>query len=176
MSTYVVFLRSINVAPRFVKMEALRGHLETAGLGDVETYIQSGNVRLTSRARSTEKVTATVEDVLQAALGFEVKAVVRTPADLSAAVASAPASPLRTDARHYLVLLRDAPSAAAAEKLAAWEVEGERLELTGRDVHLWITKPYNEAKASNARVEKLTGVAATTRDWKVVTALAEKWR
>ncbi len=176
MSTYLVFLRSINVAPRFVKMAALRGHLEAAGFGDVETYIQSGNVRLASRSRSTEKVTETLEETLHAALGFEVRAVVRKPAELAGTVENAPASPLGDGARHYLTLLRDKPSAEAAEKLAAWEVEGERLQLIGRDVHLWITKPYNEAKASNARVEKITGVAATTRDWKVVTTLAAKWR
>ncbi len=176
MSTYLVFLRSINVASRFVKMEALRGHLEAAGFGEVETHIQSGNVRLTSGARSTGKVAEAVETALNSALGFDVKAVVRKPAELLATVEGAPASPLEDGARHYLTLLRDLPGAEATEKLDGWDVDGERLQLAGRDVHVWITKPYNEVKASNARIEKLAGVAATTRDWKVISALAAKWR
>lgn len=175
MSTYIAFLRAVNVGGRFVKMEALRGYLLDAGFTDVETHIQSGNVRVGSRARSTAKVETLMEQALEETVGFAVPAMVRTPAQLKALAAAPALSPLGEDARHYLAFLRTEPSAEAAKSLDGWDVEGEALEVVGRDVHMWLTKPTHEAKASNARIEKLAGVAATTRDWKVVSALAQKW-
>lgn len=46
--------------------------------------------------------------------------------------------------------------------------------MTGREVYLWLAHPSHEAKINNARIERL-GAVATTRDWKVVSALGENW-
>ncbi len=175
MATYIAFLRAVNVGGRFVKMEALRGHLVDAGFTEVETHIQSGNVCVVSRARSTAKVETMMETALEEQLGFAVPALVRTPKQLRAIVESAPDNPLGDDARHYLSFLRSEPAAEATKRLNGWDVDGERLQLVGRDLHMWLAKPSHEAKANNARIEKLAGLAATSRDWKVVTALADKW-
>ena len=175
MATYIVFLRAINVGSRYVKMQDLRGHLEDAGFGSVETHIQTGNVRVTSRARSAGAVATAVEKTLRDALGFEVPSIVRTPSELAAVVREAPASPLGEAARHYLFLLKETPSTSAAAELDGWAVDGERMLVAGRDVHLWTTTPFHKVKASNARVEKLASTASTARDWKVVSTLAQKW-
>ena len=55
MPSYVAFLRAVNVGGRFVKMAELRAALEDAGFTDVETHIQSGNVFVRSRRRSTAR-------------------------------------------------------------------------------------------------------------------------
>jgi uncharacterized protein (DUF1697 family) len=175
MSTYIAFLRAVNVGGRSVPMGTLRDCLTSAGFTDVETYIQSGNVRVGSRARSGAKVEEKLEKVMAEALGFDVPAIVRIPRELVATVESAPPSPLGDEARHYLAFLRSEPSAAAAKDLNGWDEDGERLTLVGRDLHLWFTKPSHEAKATNARLEKIAGTAATSRGWKVVSALAAKW-
>lgn len=175
MATYLVFLRAVNVGGRFMKMQDLRRYLEEAGFGEVETHIQSGNVRLSSRSRSAATVGSMVESALGDALGFDVPAIVRTPAELAATVRDAPPNPLGNDARHYLMLRKQSPPALAIAELDGWSVDGERLRVVGRDVHLWLTTPFHKAKASNARIEKITGGASTARDWKVVSALASKW-
>lgn len=175
MATYIAFLRAVNVGGRSVAMAALRGHLGAGGFTDVETYIQSGNVRVGSRARSAAKVEQQLEKVISDAIGLEVPAIVRTPGELVSLVKSAPESPLGPAAHHYVAFLRGKPSAEAAEELNGWHVDGERLTLGGRDLHLWFTKPSHEAKASNARIEKIAGTVATSRGWKVVSALADKW-
>ena len=46
--------------------------------------------------------------------------------------------------------------------------------MNGREVYLWLAHPSHEAKLSNARIER-GAVVATTRDWKVVSALGERW-
>lgn len=175
MAIYIVFLRAVNVAGRTVKMADLRSHLSAAGFTDVETHIQSGNVRLGSRARSGAAVERAVEAALSSLVDFEVATIVRTPGELTALVAESPPSPLGPEARHYVALMRAEPAEAASASLAAWDVPGERITPVGRDLHLWFTKPSHEAKASNARLEKLSGTIATSRDWRVITALAEKW-
>lgn len=96
MVVHIAFLRAVNVAPRWVKMEQLRKLLSDNGFDDVETHIQSGNIRLRTAMRSRAKIVATLERLIE------------------------------------------------------------------------------EAKISNARIEKLVG-PATTRDLKVVRALAAKW-
>jgi uncharacterized protein (DUF1697 family) len=175
MSMYVAFLRAVNVGGRVMKMEALRTHLAGAGFGDVQTHIQSGNVRLTSTARSTARVEKLVEDALRKALGFEVATLVRTPRQLSALMDDCPPSPFGDSARHYVCFLRDEPDSEAAQRLNGWDVDGERLALVGRDLHMWLTKPAHEAQISNAKVEKIAGLPATNRNWTVVSALAQKW-
>jgi uncharacterized protein (DUF1697 family) len=175
MSTYIAFLRAVNVGGRMVKMDTLRVHLANAGFRDVETHIQSGNVRLGSTARSTAKVEQLVEKALADLVDFDVATLVRTPKQLSALVADAPASPLGDEARHYVAFLRSEPKAAAAKQLDGWNVDGERLTVVGRDVHMWLSKSSHEAKINNARIEKIAGMAATNRNWTVVSALAAKW-
>ncbi|NIP60050.1 MAG: DUF1697 domain-containing protein, partial [Gemmatimonadetes bacterium] len=44
MSRHVAFLRGINLGDRRVKMDRLRRHFEAMDLGDVATFIASGNV------------------------------------------------------------------------------------------------------------------------------------
>lgn len=175
MATYLAFLRALNVGGRNASMASVREALTTAGFADVETHIQSGNVRLSSSLRSEAKVADAVEVALADLCGFEVPAMVRTPAQLRAAYDASPDSPLGDEARHYLAFLRAAPTSAATESLNTWAVDGERLEVVGRELHIWLTKPSHEAKATNARLEKVAGVLATTRGWKVVSALASKW-
>jgi len=55
-----------------------------------------------------------------------------------------------------------------------WGVVGERAQVEGREVYVWLAHPSHEATLTNARIER-GGVVATTRDWKVVRMLGERW-
>lgn len=175
MTTYIALLRAVNVGGRKVPMADLRGHLEDAGFTEVATYIQSGNVRVSSPLRSSARVEARLEKVMGAAFGIDIPAIVRRPAELVALVKASPVNPLGDDARHYVSFLRDKPSAKQTTEMHAWGVAGERMVVVGRDVHLWFEKPSHEAKLTNARIEKLAGTTSTNRNWNVVTTLADKW-
>ena len=72
MPTYVAFLRAINLgATRKFPKDAIRSATEAAGGTGVETYINTGNVRLTHSARSVAKVQAVLEEAYAAEAGFE---------------------------------------------------------------------------------------------------------
>lgn len=177
MATYVAFLRAINLgARRKFPMAGLRACLEAAGLADVETYINTGNVRFGSRMRSTGRVAAFLEETFLADRGFEVPTVVFTPAELRAVYADAMAleQPVAGECRRYVTLLRDDPDATAAAAVDALSFEGEAARVIGRAVHVWLTNGVQGARLDNARLERALGVA-TTRDLKVIATLAERW-
>src|SRR5437763_14138636 len=86
MPRYVALLRGINIGPRNrISMAELRAALEEAGFGEVETYLQSGNVVLESRAKP-ESVRRQVEGVIAERFGLEIAVVLRTKAELAAVV------------------------------------------------------------------------------------------
>lgn len=90
MPRYAVLLRAINLgAKRKVPMARLRELLEHDGFTDVATYVNSGNVVLSS-PDAAAKVAARVAELLHGEFGFEVPTIVRTIAQLARVVAADP--------------------------------------------------------------------------------------
>ncbi|HVU16123.1 MAG TPA: DUF1697 domain-containing protein [Candidatus Didemnitutus sp.] len=87
MNQYVAFLRGIGLGRRRPKMEQLRTVFVQAGFADVATFIASGNVIFASRDKDAAKLERTIEEMLAAALGYEVDTFVRTRAEVAAAAA-----------------------------------------------------------------------------------------
>lgn len=177
MPVHVAFLRAVNVGQRQVKMADLRVVLEEAGFAEVETYIQTGNVRVRTSTRSTAKVGAELAEVIGRWKGFEVPCVVRTPAQLRATVAAVDAvAPLLEPAgRRYVALADGTVPSQAAAVLDAWQEPGERVRVLGADVLAELGNGFQGARLTNTRVERITGLTTTWRDLKVVRVLAESW-
>ncbi len=176
MPTYIAFLRAVNVGKRQYPMAELRKVLTEAGYADVETHIQTGNVRLSTPERSRDKVAAALEKVFEADRSFDVQVVVLTPRELTKVAADIEeiARQHPTEHGHYVSLLKTKPTAELVQLMHDAATDDEAVLVRGQAVHLVYGKPYHEAKVSNATVEKRIGVA-TNRNAKVVRALAEKW-
>lgn len=173
---WVAFLRAINLGRnRKFPMAELRACLAAAGYADVETYIHTGNVRVVSPQGSPAEVSAALERVFAEHTGFEVPTVVLSPAELVETLVTAQAQHLGVSAqRRYVTFLKEPLPAKAAAELDGWSAPGEGVRVVGRTVHWWIDHPTQDAKLSNARIER-TGAVGTTRDLKVVTTLAQRW-
>ena len=174
MPTYIAFLRAINVGKRMFAKGAIIQACEDAGFTDIETYINTGNVRVTTRLRSRAKVETALEEAFAASAGFDVPTIVFTPRELTAVAADAEELAAEHSGLRYVSLLKDAPTKAASEKLDGAGKDGERAEVRGRAAHLLLGDDYHSAKLSNAVVEKHLGTA-TNRNVKVIRTLAEKW-
>jgi len=174
MPTYIAFLRAINIGKRKFSKEAIVAACETAGCTDVATYINTGNVRVTTPLRSRAKVEAALEQAFEEAAGFDVPTIVLTPQELTAVAAYAEKAGRAHDGLHYVSLLKDKPTAAAVKELEGAGKDGERAVVDGRGVHLLLGKDYHSAKLTNAIIEKHLGVA-TNRNLNVIRTLAEKW-
>lgn len=174
MPTYIAFLRAINIGKRRFTKDAIVAACEAAGCTDVETYINTGNVRVTTPLRSRAKVEEALEAAFEAEAGFDVPTIVVTPQELTAIAAQAEKVGAAHDGRHYVSVLKDPPTASAVKDLDGAGHDGERAVVDGRGVHLLLGHDYHSAKLSNAVVEKHLGVA-TNRNLNVIRTLAEKW-
>jgi uncharacterized protein (DUF1697 family) len=180
MPTYVALLRALNVGGRYYKMADLRDHLTDSGLTDVETYIQTGNVRFRSTMRSAANVERHVEKVLGEHCGFDVPSVILTPTELrrvydDARAVEPPPFADGKDQRRYVTFFKaaHAPTGEVADRIAAWDEPGESATVIGRAVHVWIAKPSMDAVFYKKFKKELA--PGTARDLKVVAALADSW-
>lgn len=174
MTTYVAFLRGINVGGHNrMKMDELRTVLESAGLENVETYIQSGNVVFEAAETEEGALREAIHDAIEDRFGYDVPVLVRTRAELADIVASLPFDvPGSEGVRHYVTFLDEAPTDEQAEALLDAKHEAESFVVDGRAVYSEIDKT---ALGDDRRtdVERLLGTAATRRTWNVVTAVLE---
>ncbi|MET1060314.1 MAG: DUF1697 domain-containing protein [Nocardioides sp.] len=177
MPSYVAFLRAINLgATRKFPKDAIRTAVEAAGGTDVETYINTGNVRFTSTLRSRARVEAALEKAFRADRGFDVPTIVLTLPELAEVAADAEelAAARPGDGRHYVSLLKETPTQATVRQAEDLSSEAERVVVRGRAAHLMLGENYHEATLDNAAVEKTLGVATNRRDT-VIIAMAKKW-
>ncbi|QIX26004.1 DUF1697 domain-containing protein [Nocardioides sp. JQ2195] len=175
MPSYVAFLRAINLgANRKFPKDAIRAAVEGAGCTDVETHINTGNVRLTTSMRSRARIETTLEDAFLTDRGFEVPTIVFPTAELAQVGRDAEELNRPDLARHYIWLLKDEPSAEVVDRVHALDGDGHRAVIRGRACHLLLAEGYEQGAVDPLRTEKLLGVA-TNRNFNVVTTLARKW-
>lgn len=165
----VALLRGINLGARNrVAMKDLRALVEELGGKDVRTYLQSGNVVFGGRALTAKAI----EKGLRESLRVDVTVLVRKKAELDELVRGNPFAKADPATLH-VTFLASAPDKGRVEKLGERTFEPDAFEVAGREVYLRCPNGYGRSKLSNAFLEKQLGVAATTRNWKTVTALAE---
>jgi len=171
---HIVLLRGINLGSRNrVSMPQLRKVLTEAGFEDVRTYLQSGNVVLTSKA-SPARVARTCEQHIADAVGLDVDVVVRTRDELAKVVRRDPLGKVATDPKRYQVsFLSEKLEPAVVRKLREAAVEPEQLVVSGREVYAWHPGGVARSKLWTQLAGRGLGVTATSRNWTTVTSLLE---
>ncbi len=176
-ATYLAFLRAINLgARRKFPKDAIRAAVESAGGTGVQTYINTGNVLLTSGLGSGAEVEQALEAAFLADRGFEVPTIVFEPDELVAVAEHADRlwTELGEPAAHYVTLLKAPAPREAVEALRDRSVAGEQLVVAGRAAHLVLQHGYHESKLAGSAAMGKLGVG-TARNVNVVRTLAERW-
>ena len=173
--TYVALLRAVNLGSRNkVSMPDLRALFEALGAGDVETYVQSGTVVFKSAVESPHELTRAIEERIARGLGLDVAVVLRTNAELEQLVARNPFAEAEPDhMKLHVTFLAERPDRERAGALAAQDFAPDELRVSRDDVYLHCPNGYGRSKLRNPSILKQLGVAATTRNWRTVTKLAE---
>jgi uncharacterized protein (DUF1697 family) len=168
-SAKVAFLRGINVGSRNrVSMAELREQLANAGFDDVRTYLQSGNIVLSSKA-SPASVARRCEEAIGERFGLEIAVVVRTRDELADVVRRNPLGDVAKDPKRYQVSFLDAePDPALVDKLAEVAAASERFEVIGREIYAWHPAGVARSKLWTLLAGKGLGVTATARNWTTV--------
>ena len=136
MARHIVLLRGINL-PRHkrISMPELREALEDAGFRDIKTYVQSGNVVLSSRA-TPKTVARKVEHTIADRFGLDVDVVVRTRDELAKVISREPFGKVASDPKRFQVtFLAAKPDADVLGKLEAAAAGGEQLVARDRELY-----------------------------------------
>ncbi|MGN6429598.1 MAG: DUF1697 domain-containing protein [Gaiellaceae bacterium] len=174
MTRQVLLLRGVNIGPRNrVPMVELRAALEEAGFGDVKTYLQSGNVVVSSKTKP-EQTARKLERLIQDRFGLEIAVVARTGVELARVVARNPLGDVATDPKRYQVSFLDGRLPAASKpKLEQACAESERFVIHGREIYAWHPAGVARSKLWTELAGRGLGVRATARNWTTVTKLLE---
>src|SRR3954452_16658128 len=174
MTTYVALVRAINVAGKKMLMSDLREIIGGAGFRDVETYIQSGNVVFAGPRQSSDAVAKQLETAMKAYTKVDTRAIVRTAAELNAAIAANPYVPRADeDKLVYATFLASKPAAAAVKALDPKQHAPDECTIVDRDIFVLAPGGYGTTKINNGYFEKKLQSVATTRNWRTVKKLAE---
>ena len=171
MAVYVALIRAIGpVTHAKMKMAALRDACAAAGLADVVTVGNTGNVLFRSDL-SEAAVRRTVQDVV-AGFGLDMtqEIFIDTPRKMAAVVTANPFPEAALDRPSELGVctFHKAPDWS---RILDWPGP-ERLAVVG--AHLVVE--YQTIAGSKLRIEKLLGTTMTQRNWRVFAGLAEKAR
>jgi uncharacterized protein (DUF1697 family) len=174
MARHILLLRGINLGPsRRVPMADLRALLTDAGYEDVATYVQSGNIVLSSPAQPSELESA-VAELISSRFGFDVPVCARSAAQLTKVLAHDPIPGGAEDPKRYQVTFLAEPApAAAARRLQDLAADNERVAAHGRELYTFHPDGIARSMLAKALTAKELGIAATARNWTTVTTLEE---
>ena len=171
MARYVAFLRGINLGPtNKISMPALRELTESLGYTDVTTYINSGNVIMTSTdsaAKIEQRLAAAIKDEF----GLTVDVAVRTPARLGTIVAENP-YPDGDPSQVTIAFLTKAAGPDAKAKVAAVAADHEPFTFSGQEVYVHYSRGLGRSKLAR-EFSAIVGVSATVRNLRTITKVLD---
>ncbi len=171
-TTSVVMLRGINIGPHNrIAMPDLRAALQEGGFADVRTYVQSGNVVLSSRLPPAD-LEQNVQSLIAERFGLSIPAVVRTPDELAEVVARDPfAGEQLTEKLYQVTFLAEHPPEELVNRLAGLAVGEERFVANGREWYTYHPAGVARSKLATGLSAKRPGLTATARNWTTVRTL-----
>ncbi|MEJ2036820.1 MAG: DUF1697 domain-containing protein [Maritimibacter sp.] len=173
MNRWVLLLRGVNVGGHGkLPMADLKALMQTLGLGNIQTYIQSGNAVFTGIIDAAALETL-LEDEIELRFGFRPKALLLSSENFIEIVegflfAEAQEAP-KTG---HVWVLSAPPVEEAEERLNALAANGEQIALTEHALYLHAPEGIGRSKLA-AGAENMLGVAATARNLNTLGKLNE---
>lgn len=166
MPRFAVLLRGVNVGKgNRVPMAAFKAMLQELGYSDVATLLNSGNAVFTGSGRSTAKHAQSIASALAASTGVSTRVVVKSEAELSAAVAANPILvPEEHHSRFLVAFANDQDALSGLESLRPLVHEPERLVIGQHAAYLYCAAGLLESPVGAAMLGK-AGRSVTTRNW-----------
>ncbi len=172
---WVCLLRGVNLGKqRKLPMPALRGALTAAGMTDVRTYLQSGNVIAHSQLRAHRQVSDLVRAVIAAEFSLDVPVITRRPAQIDDVIASNPFPAEAAQRAHLIrvIFLAAVPPAARTGRLMSDNSLRETCRVIGSHVYVDYVRGYHSTGRTAPWFTRALGVDGTERNWRTVLALS----
>jgi len=173
-NTFIALLRGINVSgQKKIKMADLRDSLQGAGLKNVSTYIQSGNIVFDSELTDNGELQNIIKETIQNNFGFDVPTLVVQEDSVREILKANPFVPEVEKNSLYYVLLKNVPTQELVAEFNTLQFQNEDYHITDTCVYLKCKKGYGNAKLNNNYIERKLKVEATTRNQKTMEKLLE---
>jgi uncharacterized protein (DUF1697 family) len=175
MNTFISMLRAINVGgQKKIAMEALRSLYAGLELGNVRSYVQSGNVIFDSDEQTALLLAGCIEAQIAQTFGFGVLVFVHSVPDFQRIITANPFLKAGADpARLHVTFLYSPPSQATVNSLPIPGADGDQFLFGEQEIYLFCPNGYGKTRFSNDFFERKLSAPATTRNWNTVNTLFE---
>lgn len=169
MKTYIILLRGINVSGKNkLPMEELRKILNNLGFQNVQTYIQSGNIILSSEEGKSEVCQKIQEGILQK-FGYDIPVLARTPNEWKKVIDNYPFS----IENHKIVAFAFLDSIPKETDIEIKGQKEDKFKVVKDVVYLYCPSGFGKTKLTNKTLETKLKVTATTRNFKTTMKLLQ---
>ena len=154
-------------------MPELRQCLAADGLEEVRTYVQSGNV-VVSSDEVPDELAQRCKALIGKQFGLDIAVIVRTQDELAQVVKLNPLKDVADNPKRYQVtFLSSELEQEQMERLGALAAPAERLVGMGRELYSWHPEGVGRSKLWGRIAGAGLGVTATARNWTTVTTLLQ---
>ena len=178
MTTHLALLRGINVSGHnMIKMEALKTTLEAIGFQNVQTYIQSGNVFVTTEEENAAAVGFKIKQEIFKVFGHEVPVVVIGSADLEACFKNNPFLKEKDidTKKLYVAFILTTLQSTSMNDLKISQFKPDEASIDGNKIFIKYAVGAGKTRFDQKYIEKKLNVTATIRNWNTVTQLLKMY-
>ena len=174
MAKWIVLLRGVNVGgANRLAMADLRDVVTGLGHTEVSTYIQSGNVLLSSDRKDRVAIAEEICAGIRTRSGLAVAAVLRTPKELRASLAVNPFKVVPDGASALITYLSGLPAADDLARLEPDRFLPDQFVVSGSELYGMYPNGAGRSKMTLDYFEKRLHVHGTSRNLNTVAKLIE---
>jgi uncharacterized protein (DUF1697 family) len=172
MNIFIILLRGVTpTGKNKVLMAPLRAALSKAGLKDVQTYIQSGNVIATSNLTSPE-IEELVHKVIYKSFGGDIAVLARTPNQFFEILKLNPFKE-KDGKRLYFSLLATEPDKNFLEGFLSIDFSPDQVRFVNNTIYTLYATKHSDSKFNNNYFERKLKITATTRNFNTMKKLVD---
>ncbi len=166
----IAILRGINVSgQKKINMAELRQLLSGAGLEELETYIQSGNIVFKAN-QTPDKLEEVIRESIMGHFGFEVPTLAMPAEAMDMVIKENPFKDKELSKLH-VTFLATHPDSQLVESLPASSNTDEAYRIIEKVIYVYCPDGYGRTKINNMFFERKLKTTATTRNWKTCLTL-----
>ena len=175
MNKYIILLRGINVGGHNkLPMQKLRDLLTENGYTDVKTYIQTGNVFLSSSKTKITAVTLHITTLIEAKFNYQLTVLGLTWGDIDNCIQKNPYLKVEEDFKKiHVIFLNKIPETKLVEAIKDFKSNNDSFTVFDKFIYIHYPDNSRNSKLSLAFFEKKLHVKASARNWKTVLKLHE---
>jgi uncharacterized protein (DUF1697 family) len=158
-----------------IKMDALKALYESLGLGNVRTFLQSGNVLFTTHEENFDRLAKRIEDAIEKQFGFRANVILRTTSELREVIRANPFAARKDVTPGHLIVtfLASDPGQEARDHVLAMHFDPEELVFGVREHYVHYPNGAGRSKLPAAAIERALKTPGTGRNWNSVTKMLE---